>query len=112
MYYKVRKSSSHALSGPIRSLIPMRQTASQPQLLTVNEAASLLRVTDTTIRRWIGDKKIPYLELPGGSGYRIPQASLLASLAGNFDLAAESRALDEHFYGISEADVDAAIKLP
>jgi excisionase family DNA binding protein len=112
MYYKVRKSSRNALPGPIRSLILMRQTASQPQLLTVNEAASLLRVTDTTIRRWISSEKIPYLELPGGSGYRIPQASLLASLAGNFDLAAESRALDEHFAGISEADVEAAITSP
>lgn len=88
----------------------MRQTASRPQLLTVNEAASLLRVTDTTIRRWIQADKIPYLELPGGAGYRIPQASLLASLSGNFDLAAESRALDAHFAGITDADVEAALE--
>lgn len=88
----------------------MRQTASQPQLLTVNEAASLLRVTDTTIRRWIAAERIPFLELPGGAGYRIPQASLFASLAGNFDLAAESRALDEHFAGLTEEDVDEALR--
>ncbi|MFY9469000.1 MAG: helix-turn-helix domain-containing protein [Solirubrobacterales bacterium] len=87
----------------------MRQTASQPQLLTVNEAASLLRVNDTTIRRWIAAEKIPYLALPGGAGYRIPQASLLASLAGNFDLAAESRVLDEHFAGLTEQIVEDAL---
>lgn len=70
----------------------------------MNEAASLLRVTDTTIRRWIAAEKIPFLELPGGSGYRIPQGSLLASLAGNFDLAVESQAIEEHFAGITPAE--------
>lgn len=88
----------------------MRQTAAKPLLLTVNEAASLLRVTDTTVRRWIADGKIPYLELPGGAGYRIPQLSLLASLSGNFDLAKVSQEFDDHFDGISDEDVVAALE--
>lgn len=87
----------------------MPLTASQPVFLTVNEAASLLRVSDKTIRRWIADERIPYLELPGGSGYRIPQASLLASLNRNFDFAAESAAIDKLFEGVTESDVMAAL---
>ena len=56
----------------------------------MSEAATLLNVNERTIRRWIDAEWIPYLELPGGS-YRIPQGALLASLSGNYDLAAERR---------------------
>lgn len=83
----------------------------QPQLLTVNEAANLLRVTDATILSWISAGTIPYLELPDSGGYRIPQASLLASLDENFDLAADGRTLDEHFAGASEDDIETALDL-
>ena len=56
----------------------MTLTTPRLQLLTVAQAAALLNVSDRTIRRWIEAKKVPYLKLPSG-GYRIPQASLLAS---------------------------------
>lgn len=86
----------------------MPTTAARPQLLTVAQAASLLKVSDRTIRRWIEAEKIPYLELPSG-GYRIPQGALLASLRGNYDLAGELRKLDEHNAGISDKQVKAAL---
>lgn len=82
----------------------MATTAARPQLLTVAQAASLLSVSDRTIRRWIEAEKIPYLELPSG-GYRIPQGALLASLRGNYDLAAELKELDERYEGVTEEQV-------
>ncbi len=53
--------------------LPMRQTAARPQLLTVAQAASLLNVSEKTIRRWVTDGKVPYVKLPSG-GVRIRRA--------------------------------------
>jgi excisionase family DNA binding protein len=86
----------------------MPTTAARPQLLTVAQAASLLNVSDRTIRRWIEAEKIPYLKLPS-DGYRIPQGALLASLRGNYDLAAELRELDERYADLSEEEVREAM---
>jgi len=79
----------------------MRQTAARPQLLTLAQAASLLNVSERTIRRWIDAEKIPFLRLPSGH-YRIPQGALLASLQGTHDLAGELAALDDRFAGVDE----------
>ena len=87
----------------------MPLTAAPPQLLTVSQAASLLNVSDRTIRRWIEAQKIPYLELPSG-GYRVPQGALLASLRGTYDLGAELRELDRRHGEIEEEQVKAAIR--
>jgi excisionase family DNA binding protein len=87
----------------------MPVTAAPPQLLTVAQAASLLNVSDRTVRRWIEAEKIPYLELPSG-GYRIPQGALLASLRGNYDLGAELRELDASNADLSEEQVKAAVQ--
>jgi excisionase family DNA binding protein len=86
----------------------MPTTAARPQLLTVAQAASLLNVSDRTIRRWIEAEKIPYLELPSG-GYRIPQGALLASLRGNYDLGSELAKLDERYAEVSEDQVKEAL---
>jgi len=85
----------------------MRQTAARPQLLTVAQAASLLNVSEKTVRRWVSDGKVPYVKLPSG-GARIPQGALLASLEGTHDLAAEIAALDARFADVSEGDVRVA----
>jgi excisionase family DNA binding protein len=86
----------------------MATIAAPPQLLTVTEAATLLKVSERTIRRWIEAEKIPYLELPGGS-YRIPQGALLGSLRGNYNLAEELDQLDARNAELTEAQVrDAA----
>jgi len=97
-----------ALTGMSAMLGVMTLIASRPQLLTVAQAASLLKVSDRTIRRWIEAEKVPYLKLPSG-GYRIPQASLLASLRGTYDLASEIAALDERFADVTEDQVRAVL---
>jgi excisionase family DNA binding protein len=86
----------------------MRLTAARPQLITVAQAATLLNVSERTIRNWIEDERIPYLKLPGG-GYRIPQGALLASLRGNYDLGAELRELDRRRAGVTDEDVRKAV---
>ncbi len=58
-------------------------------LLTVSEAADMLRVSDGTIRNWIAAGSIPYIQLPPvgpRKQYRIPLQGLLGSLQGNYDL--------------------------
>ncbi|MFY9264414.1 MAG: helix-turn-helix domain-containing protein [Solirubrobacterales bacterium] len=86
----------------------MRQTASQPILLTLPQAASLMKVSDRTIRRWIEAEAIPFLRLPSG-GFRIPQSALLASLSSTRDLARELSEQDAQSAGISEDDVRKAL---
>lgn len=86
----------------------MATAAAEPQLLTVCEAAALLNVNEQTIRRWIDAESISYMELPGGS-YRIPQGAFLASLRGNYDLAAELRELDERNIELTDEHVQAAL---
>jgi excisionase family DNA binding protein len=61
----------------------------QVDLLTVSEAAELLRVSVGTIRNWIAADSIPYVQLPPvgeRKQYRIPLQGLLESLEGNYDL--------------------------
>jgi excisionase family DNA binding protein len=58
-------------------------------LLTVPEAAEMLRVSNGTIRNWIAAGRIPYIQLPPvgqRKQYRIPRQGLLGSLEGNYDL--------------------------
>jgi uncharacterized protein len=86
----------------------MRQTASRPQLLTVAQAASLLSVSEKTIRRWVDADKVPYARLPGGQ-IRIPQGALIASLKGNYDLSAELTALEERFADVTEDEIRAPL---
>lgn len=88
----------------------MPAIAAPPQLLTVAQAASLLNVSDRTVRRWIEAEKVPYIELPSG-GYRIPQGALLASLRGTYDLASELRALDQRHADLSEEQVREAMAM-
>lgn len=86
----------------------MRQTVAQPQLLTVAQAATLLHVSEKTIRRWASADKVPYVKLPSG-GLRIPQGALFASLQGTHDLAGELAALDDRHADVSEDAVRAAM---
>jgi excisionase family DNA binding protein len=48
-------------------------------LLTVHEVARVLRVDDTTVRRWVRKGVLPAIFLPGGGkrlGYRIRRTTL------------------------------------
>jgi excisionase family DNA binding protein len=63
--------------------------AGHVDLLTVAEAAGMLRVSEGTIRNWIAAGSIPYIQLPPvgpRKHYRIPLQGLLGSLEGNYDL--------------------------
>lgn len=46
--------------------------ADDVELLTVNEVALKLKITPTTVLRWIRDKRLPAM-MPGGNkmGYRV-----------------------------------------
>jgi len=87
----------------------MPQTAAAPKLITIAQAASLLAVSERTVRRWIDGERIPYLKLPGG-GYRIPQGALLASLGGNYALGDELEEIEARTAGVTEDDVRAALE--
>lgn len=86
----------------------MPQTAAAPKLMTVAQAASLLAVSEKTIRRWIDAERIPYLRLPSG-GYRIPRGALLASLGGNYALGDELQDLDARMAEVTEEELRAAL---
>jgi excisionase family DNA binding protein len=87
----------------------MPQIASEPVFLTIAQAASLLKVSERTIQRWIQADQIPYVKLPSGT-YRISQSALLASLQSNYDLSGDLAFLDERAKGISEQDVIDALE--
>lgn len=86
----------------------MPAVAARPLLLTVSQAASLLNVSDRTVRRWIKAERIPFLRLPAGE-YRIPQGALLASLRGTYDLAGELQQLESKHGHLSEQDIAGAL---
>jgi excisionase family DNA binding protein len=80
--------------------------ATLPRLISVEEAATLLAVSDTTVRNWIKNDAIPYIELPGGTErkrYRIPLQGLLTSLVGNYDLASDIEYLQTALSGQLQA---------
>ena len=87
----------------------MPAVAAQPVLLTVPQAASLLSVSDRTIRRWIEAERIPFLKLPSGS-YRIPQGALLSSLRGTYDLAGELQGLEDNHRDVSDDEIAEALR--
>ena len=87
----------------------MPQTAAAPKLITVAQAASLLAVSEKSVRRWIEAEQIPYLKLPSG-GYRIPQGALLASLGGNYSLGDELEEIDARMAGVTEDEIRAALE--
>jgi excisionase family DNA binding protein len=79
----------------VKTAVGTRQSAADApppvhvDLLTVSEAAQMLRVSDGTIRNWIAAGSIPYIQLPPvgqRKQYRIPLQGLLSSLEGNYDL--------------------------
>ncbi len=83
----------------------------RPVLLTVSQAASLLGVSDRTIRRWIKAERVPSLKLASGE-YRIAQGVLLASLRGTYDLASELRQLEEKHGHISDEEIATTLREP
>jgi excisionase family DNA binding protein len=87
----------------------MSAATDRPVLLTASQAASLLGVSDRTIRRWIKADRIPSLKLASGE-YRIAQGALLASLRGTYDLSSELRQLEEKHGHLSDKVITEALR--
>lgn len=68
--------------------------SSLARLITPQEAAELLRVSNQTINNWISEDKVPYVELPGGRK-RLPLGALIQSLSGNYDLLPDLELADK-----------------
>lgn len=67
----------------------MLRVRAEAQLITVQEAAELLRVSTSTVNNWIHDGLVPYIELPHSGPkptHRLPLNALLQCLSGNYDL--------------------------
>lgn len=76
----------------------MIRISSEARLVTVQEAADLLRVDSSTINSWINKGLVPYIELPSAGdrkSYRLPLNALLQSLSGNFDLQPHVATVDK-----------------
>jgi excisionase family DNA binding protein len=100
------RAASRAPRAPRRSTLDA-PPAAHVDLLTVSEAAEMLRVSDGTIRNWITAGSIPYIQLPPvgqRKQYRIPLQGLLGSLEGNYDLRGALREQNERMRdaGLSE----------
>ena len=61
----------------------------EPQFLTVDEVAELLRVSSRTVQRLLAEGKLPGVRI--GRQWRIPRAELLAYLRGPTRAFAEGR---------------------
>ncbi len=48
-------------------------------MITIGEAAEILRVSESTIRRWISEKRIVAIKI--GKQYRIPESVILDILS-------------------------------
>ena len=60
--------------GPKREVIDMNQNQSSSEVLTVNEIAGYLRVSETTVWRWCNTGKLPAFRI--GRSWRIRRADL------------------------------------
>lgn len=101
----ILRSAPAVPNGGSARLGPDAPRAAHVDLLTVAQAAALLRVSDAAIRDWIAADRIPYIQLrPAGrrDQYRIPLQGLLGSLEGTFDLRG---ALQEQNARMREADL-------
>jgi excisionase family DNA binding protein len=81
-----------------------------PRYLTVAQTAELLQVCRETVYKWIRNREIDYLKLPGAS-YRIPRdalekrhpaENLLPSLRTEFDRTREMAARFRSKYGLQK----------
>lgn len=64
-----------------------------PNLLTTQQVAAMLKVSSRTVTNWVRADRVPYVRLPGGE-YRIPEAGLLNSLSGTYDIRGTPGDLD------------------
>jgi len=81
---------------PLRAVLDCLGEYSDPSIefITTGQAATLLQVSQNTVGRWVREGKAPHITLPDGT-HRIPREAFVASLGGNYDLAAALAKQDE-----------------
>lgn len=77
-------------------------------LLTVPEVARLLRVAESTVRKWVAAGRVPFLELPGGE-YRIPRTELIRGLRGNVDLEGVLGRVESRLQKLTDREIEASV---
>lgn len=77
-------------------------------LLTVREVARLLRVAESTVRKWVAAERVPFIELPGGE-YRIPRTELIRGLRGNVDLETVLGRIESRLQKLTDRDIEASV---
>lgn len=88
--------------------MPAVDTASG-ELLTVPDVARLLRVAESTVRKWAASGRIPFMELPGGE-YRIPRTELIRGLRGNVDIERVLARVAGRLSAASDEDISAEVR--
>ena len=85
-------------------------TVLDEELLTVREVASLLRVSESAVRRWIGQGAVPAITLPGGD-YRLPRRELFRSFAATrgLDPAQVLARAEDRLRAITDEDIAAEV---
>lgn len=66
----------------MENLAPTMTTMNFPSLLTIKEVARILRVDETTVRRWVKQGVLEAIVLPNSVYYRIKSATI-QHLLGN-----------------------------
>ena len=85
--------------------IPM-QDATTDDLLDIREAARLLRVSETSLRRWTNAGRLPCLRIGGRQERRFRRSDLLAFIGAT--TAGPTRAAGTHFCGFYATDLTRA----
>lgn len=76
---RLEKLVEHLVVNEVRRI---RGGEPEPGLLTVAEVAGLCRVSEMTVTRWVADKRLPAVRLPGMRGwYRFRRSDVDALLA-------------------------------
>lgn len=79
------------------------------ELLTVPDVARLLRVAESTVRKWAASGRVPFVELPGGE-YRIPRTELIRGLRGNVDIERVLARVESRLAVASEEDISSEVR--
>lgn len=70
------KTRRKARTARVKATAPTEPTRGDDRLLKVKEAAVVLGVCERTLRKWIVERSVPYIRLPGGDLIRFHRSSL------------------------------------
>lgn len=79
--------------------------------LSVADVAKVLNVQPMTIRRWIGEGRLPARRVPGTKPYKLRQADVDALIAGS-DVVISQHALGSESQGMAGMDSAAMLLEP